>query len=104
MELSDQEKDDASIVLVYFFGLHAESWNINENVIEKIGEMLWRDSNCTKVLDLLPRPGIVDKGYVIRQLRGIARRLASADHSYDICKTAIKYGWERVVYMASEGI
>lgn len=104
MEPTDMEKDAAREILVYFFGIHAEFWPINDRVIDKVGEMLLKERQCAKVMDALPRPGAVDKGYIKRQLRSIARRLAGGGHSYDVCRTAIKYGWERVVYLASQGL
>ena len=45
--------------LVYFFGVQAESWTINDRVIELIGEMLLKEHACSKVVDTLPRPGLV---------------------------------------------
>ncbi len=103
MEPTDSKKEAARKILVYFFGIHAESWPINERVIDKIGEMLLKERQCAKVIDALPRPGTLDKGYIKSQLRNNARRLAGGEHSYDVCRSAIKYGWERVVHPASQG-
>ncbi len=104
MEVTESQANDARKILVYFFGVQAEGWTINDRVIELIGEMLFKERVCSKVMDALPRPGVVDRNYVLRQLRGIALRLAAGDHSYAVCRMAIRSGWERVVRLASEGL
>lgn len=102
MELTDSQKADARKILVYFFGIQAENWTINTRVIELLGEMLNKERACTRVMDTLPRPGMVDRNYILRQLRSIARRLASGDHSYQLCKLALRLGWERTIRIASQ--
>ncbi len=104
MEVTESQANDARKILVYFFGIQAEGWTINDRVIDLIGEMLFKERACSKVMDTVPRPGFVDRNSVLRQLRGIAQRLASGDHSYAVCRMAIRSGWERVVRLASKGL
>ncbi|OOG26468.1 hypothetical protein B1C78_04730 [Thioalkalivibrio denitrificans] len=102
--LTDREKRDARIVLAYFFGQEAADWPVNDRVIEKLGEMLMRENTCSAAMNLVPRPGLVDKDYIKRQLSGIARRILAGDHAYHICKQAVSYGWKRRIQLASQGL
>jgi len=44
-------------------------------MLEVINNILSSSKACSKALNYVPRPGFVDKGYLLRQLRGIARRM-----------------------------
>jgi hypothetical protein len=78
---------------------------VNKEVLEVIGEMLINESNCSKAMDLVPRPSYrIDARYIKRQLRGIARRVASGDHSYYACQVAVAYKYKDRVKLASEGL
>jgi hypothetical protein len=104
MELTEKDIYDAKAILVYFWGRGAGDWPINKHVLEVLGEMLSKDKNCSKAMDLVPRPGFpIDARYIKRQLRGIARRIISGDHSYEVCKLAIAYRYKGKVKAASMG-
>ncbi len=104
MEVTESEQRDARIILVAFFGQEAAKWPINHRVIDVLGEMLSRNRKCAEVMDLLPRPGFIDKGYLRRQLQGIARRILSGDKSYRICEIALSSGWKSKIRLASMGL
>lgn len=90
-------------ILVFFWGGEAEGWNINKRVLELLGEMLGKSEHCAKAMDTVPRPGFpVDARYIKKQLRGIARRLTSSDHTYNICKVFLAANYKSVIRIAGE--
>lgn len=75
MELSEYEQKDLRIILENIFGFQSASkWNMNDKVLEVVAQMFQGASTCSEAINYLPRPGIVDKNYLRRQLRDIARR------------------------------
>jgi hypothetical protein len=103
MEITDRDVTDAQKILVFFWGREAENWNINKRVLDLLGEMLSKSEHCSKAMDLVPRPGFpVDARYIKSQLRGIARRITSGDHSYEICKTFLAANYKSVIRIAGE--
>jgi len=104
MEVTESEARDARVILVAFFGQSAANWSINDRVIELIGEMLTKNRKCAEAMDLVPRPGFVDKNYIKRQLRNLAMRIVSGEKSYRICELFIAEGWKSKTYLASLGI
>lgn len=96
MEISERDVMHARQILAFF-------WGINKRVLDLLGEMLSRNDHCSKALDLVPRPGFpVNASYIKRQLRDIARRITSDDHSYEICKTFLAANYKSVIRIASE--
>lgn len=90
---------------LFFWGRSAGDWKVNKEVLDVVGEILTKESHSSKAMDFVPRPGFkVDAGYIRRQLSGIARRLASGDHSYHACQVAIAYKYKDRVKLASEGL
>ncbi len=105
MELTERDIEDAQQILVFFWGRSAGNWSVNKEVLDVIGDMLAKESNCSKAMDLVPRPGFrIDASYIKRQLREIARRVASGDHSYYACQVAVAYKCKDRVKLASEGL
>jgi hypothetical protein len=103
MEITDRDVMDARQILVFFWGREADSWNINKRVLDLLGEMLSKSEHCSKAMDLVPRPGFpVDASYIKRQLRDIARRITSGDHSYEICKIFLSANYKSVIRIAAE--
>jgi hypothetical protein len=103
MEITDRDLMDARKILVFFWGREAENWNINKQVLDLLGEMLGKSEHCSKAMDLVPRPGFpIDAKYIKSQLRGIARRIASGDHSYEICKIFLAANYKSIIRIASE--
>lgn len=103
MEITDRDVMDARRILVFFWGREAESWTVNERVLGLLGEMLSKSDHCAKAMDLVPRPGFpVNASYIKRQLRNIARRIASGDHSYEICKIFLSANYKSAIKIAGE--
>ena len=105
MPLTSREIDDARVILAGFFGRNiGDKISINNRVIEVLGEMLTSTEQCSRLMDLIPRSGYIDSGYIKRQLRNIARRVQRNDGNYLICKKFIAAHWRREIEMASRGI
>lgn len=103
MEITEREVIDAKKILVFFWGRDAENWRVNTRVLELLGEMLGKSEHCAKAMDIVPRPGFpVDAKYIKKQLQGIARRLMSGDHTYDICRTFLAANYKSAIRIAGE--
>ncbi len=104
MELTDQEKRDARIIIEGFFGAHvADQITINKVVLEVLGEMLASNERCSRLMDLVPRPSGFRPGlsYIRRQLRDLARRVASNDSSYLACQNIVAASYRTKLARAS---
>lgn len=105
MEITYKDKDDAKVILVYFWGNSAGNWPINQKVLTLLSEMMSKHKLCSKAMDYVPRPGFpVNLRYIRKQLTAIARRIASGDKSYDICKLTVAYQYKEIVKIASLGL
>ncbi len=105
MELSERDVSDAQEIMAFFWGKSAGNWKVNKKVLDILGEMLGNEGNCSKAMDLVPRPGFaVNVSYIKRQLNDIARRVSSGSHSYYACKVAVAFKYKDRVKFASEGL
>ncbi len=102
MEVTDSEARNVRTILIAFYGRQADAWPINSEVVRLVGEMLTRNRRCAEAMDLVPRPGIVDRAYLRRQLAGIARRILAGDKSYLICERYIALSMKSQIYWASQ--
>ncbi len=102
MEVTESEARDVRTILIAFYGREAESWPINSEVARLLGEMLTKNRRCAEAMDLVPRPGIVDRAYLRRQLAGIARRILSGDKSYLICERFLALSMKSQIRWASQ--
>jgi hypothetical protein len=76
MEITEKDKYNTKMILVYFWGTSAGDWPVNRKVLEVLGEMLSKDKNCSRAMDFVPRPGfVINASHIRRQLSGIARRI-----------------------------
>lgn len=105
MELTESEKRDLRSILQNVFGFQeASQWEMNEKVLEVTAQMLQAAGNCSKAMNYVPRPGIVDKSYLKRQLRDMARRAVSGKKDmFNVCSTGAKLKWKSALAMASQG-
>ncbi len=90
-----------------FFGVHvADRVNIDDRVVKLIGEMLASNDECSRLMDMVPRPAGVKPGlaYVIGQLANIARRVTSGDGDYMICRYEIARQYKTRLLEASMGL
>lgn len=96
MELTEANITDVKLILRGFYGPNiANTIRVNPQVIEILGEMLSSSKTCSRMMDRAPRPSASKPGigYMPRQLRDIARRVAANEGVYLSCKneTARRY-------------
>ena len=85
----------------------ANNINVNDNVVETVWLMVSETKECTKALNLVPRPAGSIPGplYIATQLTLLAKRLTvDKDLLSDSCKSSVLLNYSRVLQMASEGI
>jgi hypothetical protein len=107
MELTESEKIDLRNILEKIFGFQDTSrWDMNERVLEVVSEMIKEAQQCSNAMNYVPRPSyVIDKGYLKRQLRDIARRATNGEREfYDICVKTARYKWKREIELASQGL
>jgi len=107
MELTEAEKLDLRNILEKIFGFQdASRWNMNERVLEVVSKMMKEAQQCSDGMNYVPRPSyVIDKGYLKRQLRDIARRATNGEREfYDICAKAARYKWRSEIELASQGL
>ena len=96
-------------ILIAFFGEVAGTWNMNAKVLELTIEMLQRNEQCSKWIDVVPRPGVYVNADAVRQMIAaiawrVIQRQASGDQTYKLCQQFLSYHWERTIRLASEGL
>lgn len=107
MELTESEKTDLRLILEKIFGFqNAHRWEMNASVLETVAIMMNEAQQCSKALNHLPRPSYpVDKNYLRRQLREIARRANNGERElYDICAKTSRNRWRSEIERASQGL
>ena len=97
MALTQREEEDMRKILVNIFGSEATLWPVTESSVENLGIMLKGLNRCSKAMNYVPRPeGIVDKSYLKRQLRNMARR-AGNEELYEACRVQAARNWKSVM-------
>ena len=107
MELTDSEKHDLKIVLAALFGCHnVDSWRIDIKTLELLTEMISASKECSKLIDLVPRPvgWVPGVAYVRRQLRNLARRAVSNSGLYQICINSSAFRFRRRFDLLGQGL
>ena len=106
--MSPYEQDDIRAILsrVYPPEIVAR-WSINDRVAETLLEMSAQITNCSKVMDLVPRPmppGARPLQYISREARrGLMRQLKD-DEAYITCIKAGSAGYRTRFEEASAGL
>ncbi len=107
MELTETEKEDLKTVLRPLFGPSVDTWDMNERMLELDGKLLSKSQECSRAMDLVPRPynGFGAKQYVKRELRRIARALVNGKRDlYVTCLRGAAYGMRQDFDMAGMGL
>ena len=87
--LTEQEKNDMRDILENFYGSQVKSWRITIKIFEVLGELIKETSQCSRLMDMVPRPfgggSVVKWGQ--KQVRDfILRKLKSSEGKhYIIC-------------------
>lgn len=111
--ITEDDKLYARQIIAAFFGesYASQFTNINEDVVEVIGEMLDASADCTEWMDYVPkpvppigpRPGIK---WALRKLRKVGKALMSnpsGKHNFT-CKTFSAMRFKQALQMAAMGI
>ncbi|MCP1676540.1 hypothetical protein J2T57_003701 [Natronocella acetinitrilica] len=106
MELTETEEQQLRTVLEGWFGASVvDNWTMNIRLLDVLAEALSRLSVCSEMMDRVPRPmGTPDRGYIRRQLAGMARRARNQDAAYLICRDALRYGYRGAFELAGQGL
>jgi len=84
-QITTEEKVDFRNFLVKLYGQQANSWQINNKVLDLIEEIILKSEGCTKYIHAVPRPsninpaGTVKKWAFKQARRALARYLNKAD-------------------------
>lgn len=112
VSLLDQDKIYARKVLAAFYdeNFAARFDTINEEVIEILGEMISRSSDCSEWMDYVPKPVTplgVKPGikWSIRQVRKIGKALLNTNKKHKFtCVTAVGWGFRGQLERAALGL
>lgn len=107
MELNDREQDALRRILEGFYSPNiVAEWEMNERVLKVLGEMLTATEQCSRLMDLVPRP----TGYcpslscLRRKLIDIARRVRNNEGTYLICKSTMALKKRTDFEVAGQGL
>ena len=96
MELSHTEKDDIRKVLQPVFGRQVSTWEISPAFAEVFADYVTRVQKTCPAMKLVPRfmhPGLEARRYVMRELRRIARTMATETNQMNLhCMRAAGLG------------
>lgn len=104
-QLSLQEQQNLRIIVESFFGKpNTAHWEMNEELLKVITQMIQADQNCSEAMDFVPRPGVYLRPKdVLKELGRMAKRVASGDKSYVTCKQAVAAKWRTAAEIAALG-
>lgn len=101
------EKTYVAAVINYFSGTEmVKPSKINEDVARVAYEALQGARICSAAMDLVPRPTMGKPGikYIIKQLVGIGKRIASGDEGvYYVCKISVAIKYKSMIRIALSG-
>lgn len=97
MALTQKEQEDLKKILKNIFGNEVDNWAMTEGTLKATEKMLQGLRGCSKAMNYVPRPeGVINSGYLKRQLRNIARR-AGNEEFYEICKVQAGRNWKTII-------
>lgn len=106
--MTPYEQDDIRTILGRVYPPEIVSrWSINDRVAETLLEMSAQVSNCSKVMDLVPRPmppGARPLQYISKEARRALMRELKNDESYITCIKAAAVGYRTRFEEASAGL
>ena len=106
--MSPYEQDDIRDILGRVYSPAIVSrWQINDRVAETLLEMTIQLSNCSKLMNLVPRPlppGVKPLRYIAKEARKALIRQLKNDETYIACITAGSAGYRSKFEAASLGL
>lgn len=105
--ITEQEAKDFRGFLSTIYGLQANNWDINLEVLELFGELIQSSDSCSRYMDMIPRPFVAGNviNWANRQARGtVIRHLKNGGKHYLICLRAAGVRMKPQFYLASQGL
>lgn len=105
--MSPQDREHITAVINFFWGDIARPEQVTSHIVLLTYEALSRAGSCTAVMHLVPRAPGIKPGttYVLKQLRGVAKRIAEDDERiYQLCRQRIQINYMSEMRMALMGL
>jgi hypothetical protein len=106
--LTETETRELKEVLINIFGVRARQWEVNEDSVRILSEMLEKGRKCSSAIDKLPRvPGwMPGAAYIPTQIIGYLYREVkhSTNSIYQMCMTVQLSAYANAFEMASLGL
>jgi len=106
--LSNEDKNDITKILVKLYGDQAKNWTVNDKVYIELVKLLQKSETCTQAMHFVPRPLIA--GNPIKWLqkeivKSVLRFLLDDKNShYFSCLVASALSKKTTIFLASQGI
>ena len=104
--VTEQEQSEFREILSVIYGLQANKWNINLNVLELFRELLLSSESCSRYMDMVPRPFGAGSAinWARRQARdAIIRHFKNGGEHYLICLRAPGLKMKTRFHLAAQG-
>jgi hypothetical protein len=106
--LSDTEKQELKGILINIFGERARQWEVNEDSVKILSEMLAKGRKCSGAIDKLPKvPGwMPGAAYIPKQIISyLFQEVKHNPHSiYQMCQAVQLSPYANAFEMASLGL
>lgn len=104
-QLSPSDQQNLRIIVETFFGKsNTAHWDMNEELLVIVTQMLQADKSCSKAMDFVPRPGAyLNPKDVLKEVGKIAKRIMSGDTTYEICNKTAAIKWRTAAEIAAQG-
>lgn len=105
MALSLSEQQDLRIVVETIFGRQDTAhWEMNEELLGVVTQMLNASESCAKAMDFVPRPGpYLSPNDVKKELLRMAKRITHrGGASYWICENVVAWKWKQAAAVAGQ--
>jgi hypothetical protein len=106
--VSEREKQELKVILVNIFGERARDWEVNEDSVRILSEMLEKGRRCSRSIDKLPRVSgwVPGAAYVPTQIIGyLYREVCHSKNSIlQMCQTVQLSPYATAFEMASMGL
>lgn len=106
MSLSLSEQQDLRVIVNKLWGAHLTAhWEMNEELLRVVTDLINESKFCSKAMDLVPRPGVyLAPADVRKELTRIAKRILREGSSYQICETAVAWSKKQEADAAGQGL
>jgi hypothetical protein len=105
--MDESEKQELREVLVAWYGLQANNWDMTDELLNLVMEMMREMRSCTAAMVLVPEP--ITFGSALTQLaksaiKRFVKQLKDDTHIYKACGTRVLLNYKSRIAMAGLGI